>query len=114
MLAPTKLYLLTATQIVALLSQSTIAVEDHARALLSRIDERDSIVKAWVYLGELSSFCYYAIDYTDLASDRQQVLYQARALDQILCAERKPLHGVGAAIKDAINTESVSVLYAYQ
>lgn len=41
MMELTKLYLWTATQIIALLRQSTITVEVYACALLSRIDERD-------------------------------------------------------------------------
>ena len=50
-----KLYLLTATRVLALLRQNTITVEDYARSLFYYIDERDSIVKAWTYLGKLSS-----------------------------------------------------------
>lgn len=49
----TKHYLLTATQVLALIRSNTISVEDYARSLLSRIDDRDSIVKAWEYLGKL-------------------------------------------------------------
>lgn len=45
--------------------------------------------------------------YIDLASDPQFVLSQARALDQIPHTERKPLHGVAVAIKDAINTKGI-------
>ena len=62
MLELTKLHLLTATQVIALLRQEAITVEDYARALLSRINERDSIVKAWVYLGELCFLCGRAIN----------------------------------------------------
>lgn len=53
---PTKLYLLTATQIIALLKHNTITVEDYARSLLGRIDERDSTVKVWEYLGIILLF----------------------------------------------------------
>lgn len=59
---PTNLYLLTATRILALLRQNTITVEDYARSLLGHNDERDSTVKAWEYLGKLSSSCHRAID----------------------------------------------------
>ncbi|KAH0548150.1 hypothetical protein GP486_008122 [Trichoglossum hirsutum] len=89
MLEPTKLYLLTATRVLALLRQNIITVEDYARSLLDRIDERDSIVKAWTYI------------------DPQLVLSQARALDKIPHTQRGPLHGVGVAIKDAINTKDM-------
>ena len=37
---PTELSLLTATQITALLKINTITVEDYARSLICRIDER--------------------------------------------------------------------------
>jgi hypothetical protein len=49
----TKLYLLTATRVLALLRQDTFTVEEYARSLLGRIDERDSIVKAWTYISKL-------------------------------------------------------------
>ena len=53
MLESAKLYLLTATQVLALFKQNTITVEDYARSLLSRIEERDNTVKAWEFLGTL-------------------------------------------------------------
>lgn len=53
------LYLLTATEVASLLEQDSITVEAYARALLGRIDERDGIVKAWVYLGQLSPHCHW-------------------------------------------------------
>jgi hypothetical protein len=62
MLEPTKLYLLAAARVIALLRHNTITVEDYARSLLGRIDERDSIIKAWEYLGGLSSSCQGAGD----------------------------------------------------
>ena len=40
------LYLLTASQALDLLKNNTITAEDYARSLLSRIKERDGIVKA--------------------------------------------------------------------
>lgn len=49
-----KLYLLTATRILALLRHNIITAEDYASSLLDRIDERDSTVKAWAYLGKQS------------------------------------------------------------
>ncbi|KAL8849640.1 MAG: hypothetical protein Q9221_005407 [Calogaya cf. arnoldii] len=55
MTEPTKLYLLTVTQILALLKVNTITVEDYARSLLDRIDDRDSTVKAWEYLGKTTT-----------------------------------------------------------
>lgn len=48
-----KPYLLSATRVRDLLRHNAITVEEYARALLGRIEERDSIVKAWAFLGEL-------------------------------------------------------------
>lgn len=50
-----KLHTLTATQALALIDRDEITVEQYARALLKRIDERDETVKAWTYLGKRSS-----------------------------------------------------------
>lgn len=59
---PTKLYLLTATEVLALFRRNAISVEDYAGSLLGRIDDRDSIVKAWEYLGQLCPSQYSAHD----------------------------------------------------
>lgn len=48
---PAKLHTLTATQALTLIKHNSITVEEYARALLRRIEERDSTVKAWTYLG---------------------------------------------------------------
>lgn len=49
-----QLCMLTATQVLDMLKKDTITVEEYAVSLLDRIEERDSTVKAWVYLGEKS------------------------------------------------------------
>lgn len=46
-----KLYLLTAVEVLNLLKSNSISVEEYASSLLGRIRERDSVVKAWAYLG---------------------------------------------------------------
>ena len=104
-----KLYRLTATEILALFKKGEFTVEEYARSLLRYIYKRDEIVKAWVYLSGFSSFCYGAIDGRTYqpASDPHQIIRQAQALDQIPHDERKPLHGVAVAIKDAINTKGI-------
>ncbi|EXJ87257.1 amidase [Capronia epimyces CBS 606.96] len=89
MLVPTRLYSLTASQVLRLLKNDTITVEQYALSILGRIEERDSIVKAWTYL------------------DPQLVLSQARALDQIPPGQRGPLHGVAVAVKDVMNTKDM-------
>ncbi|GES65193.1 biuret amidohydrolase [Aspergillus terreus] len=83
------LYILNATQVLDLFKNNTITVEQYARSLLDRIDERDGIVKAWVYL------------------DSEFVLNQARALDQIPPEERGPLHGLAIGVKDIMNTKDM-------
>lgn len=45
------LFELTATEALQLLSNGTITVEEYARSLLGRIEERGDTVKAWAYLG---------------------------------------------------------------
>lgn len=51
MLVPAKLWSLTAIEALALIKKDVISVEDYAKALLGRIKSRDSVVKAWQYLG---------------------------------------------------------------
>lgn len=48
------LYTLTATEALQLFRNDTVKVEMYARALLSRIEERNNTVKAWAYLGSHS------------------------------------------------------------
>ncbi|KAJ6186973.1 Amidase [Penicillium mononematosum] len=45
------LHLLTATQVRDMLQNNTITVEEYARSLLGRIEERNDTVKAWAFLG---------------------------------------------------------------
>ncbi|PVH70770.1 amidase signature enzyme [Cadophora sp. DSE1049] len=82
MFVPTKLWSLTATEVLSLIKRDLITVEDYASALLDRIESRNSIVKAWQYF------------------DSDLVLSQARALDQVPHDQRGRLHGVAIAIKD--------------
>ncbi|KAH9894668.1 amidase signature domain-containing protein [Xylariomycetidae sp. FL2044] len=67
----------------------SLTVEDYARSLLSRIEERDATVKAWAYL------------------DPDYVIEQAKKLDQIPPEQRGPLHGVAIAVKDVIYTKDM-------
>ncbi|CAI7615000.1 unnamed protein product [Penicillium glandicola] len=48
-------YLLTATQVRDMFQNNTITVEEYARSLLERIEERDGIVKAWEFLGKTTT-----------------------------------------------------------
>jgi Asp-tRNA(Asn)/Glu-tRNA(Gln) amidotransferase A subunit family amidase len=82
-----KLYRLTATEVLAKIKDGEINVEDYARSLLKRIDSRDEAVQAWAFL------------------DPDYVIKQAQALDAVPHAERGPLHGVAIAVKDVIYTK---------
>jgi Asp-tRNA(Asn)/Glu-tRNA(Gln) amidotransferase A subunit family amidase len=76
-----QLHRLTATEVLALTRPGKLSVEDYAKALLARIEKRDPVVHAWVYL------------------DPELVLAQARQLDQIPAGKRGPLHGLAIGIK---------------
>ncbi|CAH0057652.1 unnamed protein product [Clonostachys solani] len=80
-------YLLTATECLEKFKDGSLTVEAYARSLLSRIEQRDPVVKAWTYL------------------DPAYVIEQAKALDQIPPAKRGPLHGVSIAVKDVMYTK---------
>jgi hypothetical protein len=51
MAGTTALYALTSTQVLELFKSNTITVEEYASSLLGYIEERNSTVKAWEYLG---------------------------------------------------------------
>lgn len=52
MQVPAKLWSLTATKALSLIKRDRLTVEDYAKALVSRIESRDSVVKAWKYFGK--------------------------------------------------------------
>lgn len=87
MAAGDPLHKLTASEILAKTRAGELTVEEYARALLARIQERDGVVKAWAYLNP------------DL------VIAQAKALDQVPLEQRGPLHGVAIGVKDVIYTK---------
>jgi len=82
-----RLYQLTATEILTKIRNGETTVEDYARSLLKRIESRDETVQAWAYL------------------DPEYVIKQAQALDAVPQSERGPLHGVAIAVKDVIYTK---------
>ncbi|KAI1415080.1 amidase [Hypoxylon sp. FL1857] len=82
-------YQLTATQALAKFKEGTLTVEDYARSLLSRIEERDAVVQAWAYL------------------DPEHVIQQAKQLDSVPPEKRGPLHGVAVAVKDIMYTKDM-------
>ena len=46
----TESYSLTATEVIAKIQDGELTVEQYATSLLTRIQERDPIVKPWVYI----------------------------------------------------------------
>ncbi|KAF2217661.1 hypothetical protein CERZMDRAFT_31713 [Cercospora zeae-maydis SCOH1-5] len=85
----TEPYRLTAVEAIKTIASDELTVEEYARSLLDRIQERDDAVRAWIYL------------------DGNQVIEQARALDKLPKDQRGPLHGVAVAIKDVIYTKDM-------
>ncbi|KAM0342507.1 hypothetical protein ACHAPU_009481 [Fusarium lateritium] len=82
-----ELYKLSATDVVARTRDGQLSVEEYAQSLLGRIKERDPLVKGWAYINP------------------DQVLSEARKLDQVSREDRGPLHGVAIAVKDVIFTK---------
>lgn len=49
---PAKLWSLTATEVLDLVKKDRLTVEDYAKALVTRIESRNRVVKAWKYFGK--------------------------------------------------------------
>jgi amidase len=88
----TELYKLSASEVVAKTRDGQLSVEEYAQSLLARIKERDPVVKGWAYINP------------------DQVLSEARKLDQVPKESRGPLHGVAIAVKDVIYTKGESAI----
>jgi Asp-tRNA(Asn)/Glu-tRNA(Gln) amidotransferase A subunit family amidase len=80
---------LHAAEALGLIRQGDLTIEAYAKSLLSRIKERDSQVRAWVYLNE------------------EQVLGRARELDQVPHDQRSPIHGLPVGVKDVMLTKDM-------
>ncbi|OCF36051.1 hypothetical protein I316_01923 [Kwoniella heveanensis BCC8398] len=80
---------LSATEVANLTRSGELKVEDYAKALIARVQEREPIVHAWAYFNP------------DL------ILQSARALDALPAEQRGPLHGVAVGIKDVIYTKDM-------
>lgn len=80
---------LTATEALQAFDSGNLTVEVYARSLLDRIHKRDEVVRAWEFL------------------DRERVIEQAKALDQVPREQRGPLHGVAVGVKDVIYTKGM-------
>lgn len=84
---PNEPFRLTATEALKAFDSGDLTVEDYARSLLDRIQERDEAVQAWIHL------------------DGNHVIEQAKALDKLPKEQRGPMHGVAVAVKDVIYTK---------
>ncbi|PSN65134.1 amidase signature enzyme [Corynespora cassiicola Philippines] len=84
------LWSLTATEILRLTKSDKVIVEDYAKAIISRIELRDGVVKAWKL---------------------EIILNHACALDQVPPAQRGRLHGVAIAVKDIMDTKDMPTEY---
>ena len=80
-------YRLSAAEVAGKIRNGELTVVQYAKSLLSRIEKRDPVVKAWAYL------------------DTERVLAEAERLDAVPFDKRGPLHGVSVAIKDVIYTK---------
>lgn len=84
---------LTAAEALPLLRSGDLKAEDYVNSLLHRIQQRDEAVKAWVYLNP------------------DQLIQQARHLDEVSAKARGPLHGLPVAVKDVILTKDMPTQY---
>lgn len=80
---------LTASEAAAEIKAGAFTVEEYARSLLARVEERDAQVGAWAFL------------------DPAFILKQARELDQVPVDQRGPLHGVAVGVKDIFYTKGM-------
>ena len=83
----------TAAEALPLLRSGELKVVDYAKSLLSRIQQRDQEVKAWVYLSP------------------NLILQNAQKLDGLPASERGPLHGLPVGVKDIILTKDMPTQY---
>lgn len=86
---PAEPWQVTASEALQAFGNDSLTVEDYAKSLLKRIEDRDDAVKAWAYLNPTL------------------VLEQAKALDKIPKEKRGPLHGVAVGVKDVIYTKGI-------
>ncbi|KJZ79158.1 hypothetical protein HIM_01309 [Hirsutella minnesotensis 3608] len=89
----TDLHLRTAREIHGLIFKGRVTVEEYARALIRRFDQRNHEVKAWSHY------------------DKDNILSEARRLDGIPHSERGPLHGVAVGVKDIFLTKDMPTRY---
>ncbi|KAJ6447170.1 Guanine nucleotide-binding protein negative regulator 1 [Purpureocillium lavendulum] len=84
---------LSATEIHDAIQGGKVTVQQYAQSLIRRIEDRDSIVHAWVHF------------------DKEAILSQAKALDAMPPEARGPLHGVAVGIKDIFLARDMPTRY---
>ncbi|GEM06396.1 amidase family protein [Rhodotorula toruloides] len=90
---PLDLARLDASEALALVRKDEVSVTQYVQALISRIEERDPVVRAWAYFDPV-----YALE-------------QARALDALPREKRGPLHGLPVGVKDIMLTKDMPTQY---
>lgn len=88
-MSTTPLYRLTATEILPLLRNGTLSVSEYTSALCKRIEDRDQLLKAWVY------------------HNPTLIATRAKELDALPPSSRGPLHGLPIGIKDTMLTRDM-------
>lgn len=81
-----ELYKTPGSQAVRLIQRGNLTVEEYAKSLISRFNQRKHI-QAWAYF------------------DPDLILNQARSLDKIPPEKKGPLHGLAVGIKDIALTK---------
>lgn len=75
---------LSASEASRLMRSGRMTVAHYVSSVLFHIQERDPLIRAWVFL------------------DEEDAMTQAKSLDRLPPEERGPLHGVAVGIKDVI------------
>lgn len=89
--AQVEAFRLTATQARSRIRDGSLTVVQYTQSLLSRIEERDPVVKGWASINP------------------KLVLEEASRLDQIPSENRGPLHGIAVGVKDVIYTKGTNM-----
>ncbi|KAK1092039.1 hypothetical protein LTR48_005122 [Friedmanniomyces endolithicus] len=84
---------LTAAEVLPLLRTGQLTVTDYVKSLLERIQARDPVVKAWIWI------------------EPSLILQRAKELDGLPAEQRGPLHGLPIAVKDVILTKDMPTQY---
>ncbi|KAH6994633.1 hypothetical protein EDB82DRAFT_502204 [Fusarium venenatum] len=105
------MYKLTATHALELINNNTISVEEYAKSLLDRIEERDLAAKAWAYLGAVL-YGLLTLVIGTLTLNRSCLCTEPGASPRQGSSKQEgPLHGLPIGIKDIMNTKDMPTQY---